>query len=183
MTLKHLTSKMKRDWIELIIQRDGGFNCFYCKKTLSLTHFVYEHLNDNRKDNRIENVVHACYTCNNKKKDSIEMQLVAQEKLRDNEIGNSMGEKIFPKTRELKELDVSKENFVIAENYITKEVEEKGFVFVKEAKNCISYLCRKTNGTGSPQAVSNYLATLTCSVSPYTIVKNDEGKKVIQKRI
>ena len=181
--MKHLTTKMKQDWFEPIIKRDGGFICFYCKKTLSLNHFVYEHLNDNRKDNRIENLVHACFTCNNKKKDDIDMQLLAQEKLALNVISNSMGEKISPKPRELKELDVSKENFEIAEDFITKEVDDNGSILVKEAKSSISYLCRKNNGTGSPQAVSNYIITLTSKVAPFEITKNDEGKKIIRRKI
>ena len=85
--MKHLTSKMKRDWFHLIEERDKGFCCFYCRNSLSLTRFVYDHSNDNRKDNRIENVVHACYTCNNKKKYNFDMQLLAKQKLEDNEIG------------------------------------------------------------------------------------------------
>lgn len=173
---------MKRDWFEPILKRDGGFICFYCKKTLSLNHFVYEHLNDNRKDNRIENVVLACVTCNNIKKDDFDMQLSAQKKLRVNEISNSMGEKISSKSRELKELDVSKENYEIAEEFIIKEVDLKGFILVSEAKNSISYLCRKNNGTGSPQAVTNYITTLTSMVAPFEIIKNEEGKKIILRK-
>ena len=180
--MKNLTTKMKRDWFESIIKRDGGFICFYCKKTLSLTHFVYEHLNCNRKDNRIENVVHACFTCNNRKKDNFDMQLLAQNKLHENEISNSMGEKISSKPRELKELDISKENYEIAEDFIIKEVDLKGFILVSEAKNSISYLCRKNNRTGSPQAVTNYIMTLTSMVAPFEIIKNKEGKKIIVRK-
>jgi len=174
---------MKQDWLDPIIQRDEGFRCFYCKKTLSLTHFVYEHLNDNRKDNRIENLVHACFTCNNKKKNDFDMQLSAKDKLADNEIGNSMGERISKKPRELKELDISKENYEIAEKYITKEVDLNGYVIVKEVKNSISYLCRKANGTGSPQAISNYIGTLTSKEAPFEISKNEEGVKIVQRKV
>jgi len=180
--LKHLTTKMKHDWFEPIEKRDGGFICFYCKKTLSLNHFVHDHLNDNRADNRIENVVHACSTCNNKKGYDFDMQLTAKDKLRENEISNSMGEKISSKPRELKELDISKENYEVAENFITKEVDHNGFILVSEAKNSISYLCRKNNGTGSPQSVSNYINTLTSKVAPFEITKNKDGKKFIQRK-
>jgi hypothetical protein len=180
--MQHLTSKMKQDWFEYIIKRDRGFRCFYCKKTLSLTNFVHEHLNDNRKDNRIENIVHACSTCNNKKKHDFDMQLAAKDKLIENEIGNSMRERISLKPRELKELDISKQNYEIAEDYITKYVDLNGPILVKEAKNSISYLCRKTNGTGSPQAVSNYINTMTSSEAPFEIIKNEEEQKIIQRK-
>ena len=173
---------MKQDWFEYINNRDGGFRCFYCKKSLSLTNFVHDHLNDNRKDNRIENIVHACSTCNNKKQYDFDMQLIAKEKLIKNEIGNSMRERISLKPRELKELEVSKENYEIAEEYITKQVELNGYIVVKEAKNSISYLCRKTNGTGSPQAVYNYISTLTSTEAPFEIIKNDDEQKVIQRK-
>jgi len=173
---------MKRDWFHLIEERDKGFCCFYCRNSLSLTRFVYDHLNDNRKDNRIENVVHACYTCNNKKKYNFDMQLLAKQKLEDNEIGNSMRERILPKPREIKELDVSRENYEIAEDFITKEIDVNGCILVKEAKNSIAYLCRKTNGTGSPQAVSNYISTLTSKVAPFEIIKNEDDKRIIQRK-
>jgi len=173
---------MKKDWFDLIIKRDVGFRCFYCKKTLSLTHFVHEHLNDKRKDNRIENIVHACFTCNNKKKNDFDMQLLAKEKLEENEIGNSMRERISSKPRELKELDISKENYEIAEDYITKQIDLNEFILVKEAKSSISYLCRKANGTGSPQAVGNYIDTLTSVVAPFEITKNKDDKKIIQRK-
>ncbi len=173
---------MKLDWFELIIKRDGGHVCFYCKKTLSLTHFVYDHLNDNRRDNRIDNIVLACYSCNNKKKHDYDMQINAIEKLSDNEIGNSMREKILSKPRELKELEVSKENYAIAKDFITKQVDQNRQILVKNAKNSISYLCRETNGTGSPQAVGNYIDTLTSIVAPFEIAKNKDGKKIIQRK-
>ncbi|MBT4327567.1 MAG: HNH endonuclease [Candidatus Nitrosopelagicus sp.] len=180
--MQHLTSKMKQDWFEYIIKRDGGFRCFYCKKTLSLTNFVHDHLNDNRKDNRIENIVHACYTCNNKKKFNFDMLLSAKDKLNENEIGNSMRERISLKPRELKELDISKENYEIAEDYITKQVDVNGYIKVKETKNSIAYLCRTANGTGSPQAVSNYISTLTSTEAPFEIIKNEDGEKIIQRK-
>ena len=180
--MKNLTTKMKKDWFDPVEKRDGGFICFYCRKSLSLTHFVYDHLNDNRRDNRIENVVFSCYRCNVLKIDDIDMQLNAQEKLGMNDISNSMGEKISSKPRELKELDISKENYEIAEEYVTKEVDLHGSVIVTEVKNCISYLCRQANGTGSPQAVTNYLNTLTCKVAPFEISKNKKGKKIIRRK-
>ena len=110
------------------------------------------------------------------------MQLLAQSKLQENEISNSMGEKISSKPRELKELDISKENYEIAEDFIIKEVDLKGFILVSEAKNSISYLCRKNNRTGSPQAVTNYIMTLTSMVAPFEIIKNKEGKKIIVRK-
>jgi len=110
------------------------------------------------------------------------MHLMAKEKLENNEISNSMGERISSKPRELKELDISKENYEIAETFITKEVDLNGFILVSEAKNSISYLCRKNNGTGSPQSVGNYINTLTSKVAPFEITKNIEGKKFIQRK-
>jgi hypothetical protein len=110
------------------------------------------------------------------------MQLSAKDKLIETEIGNSMRERISLKPRELKELDISKENYEIAEDYITKQVDLNGYIIVKEAKNSIAYLCRKANGTGSPQAVSNYISTLTSTEAPFEIIKNEDGEKIIQRK-
>ena len=92
---KHLTQYLKTKYFPLLIKRDGGFICGYCKEGLETNKHVFEHLNDNREDNRIENIVLACNSCNNKKPHDNTMQEIAIQKLRENEEGNFMRERKF----------------------------------------------------------------------------------------
>lgn len=43
---------------------EGPHKCFWCKKELEWENIVIDHLNENRQDNRIENLVISCNGCN-----------------------------------------------------------------------------------------------------------------------
>ena len=80
---KNLSYHKKLEDLPILIQRDGGFICWYCKKELK-DQYIYEHLNNNRQDNRIENLVLACQSCNIKKISDFDMQIQAKDKLKEN---------------------------------------------------------------------------------------------------
>jgi len=181
---KHLTPKQKADYLDLIIARDSEFACWYCKKEfLSLSDYLYDHLNNNRQDNRIDNLVLACRTCNNKKPHVIEMCVLALDKLSENEISNYMREKNLSKTakKEDTEIQISVENYTLAKLWLIKEIDSREYVLFSEALDCISYECREKTGHGSQQSVRQYINTLTSKVAPFEIVKNDKGKKIIRR--
>ena len=46
---------------------DGAFNCHWCDSILTWDNMHVDHLNDLRDDNRIENLVASCPTCNQKR--------------------------------------------------------------------------------------------------------------------
>ncbi len=170
----------------LLIARDGGFRCFYCKKELKINEYVYEHLNGNRNDNRPENIVLSCQSCNIKKIDSFDLQIMAQDKLKENESKNFVRERNYLEVHGSQhastEIDINVSNSDITEQYITEKVNTDRLIPCSEALNCCAYLCRKKTGHGSLQAVRNYIALLTSEVGPFMIVKDQNGKKIIVKR-
>jgi len=182
---KHLTPKQKADWLDLIIIRDGKFACFYCKQEfLSLSDYLYDHLNNNRKDNRIDNVVLACRKCNNTKPHVAEMQVIAMDKLQENEISNYMREKNLSRTakKEDTEIQISTQNYEISKLWLIKEIDTREYILFSEALDCISFECREKTGHGSQQSVRQYVNTLTSKAAPFEIVKNDKGKKIIRRK-
>ena len=175
---KHLTQKQKMDWLAIIILRDGKFACWYCNLDfLSLDNFVYEHLNCNRKDNRVDNLVLACVTCNNKKPNDIDMQIQASDKLHLNEKLMYMRENTHNKTnrKQSNEIEINVSNFEIAKLFL---IRNNPISFV-EALDSISYLCREKTGHGSQQSVRNYINTLTSVVAPFEMI-TEHGKKIIR---
>ncbi len=175
---KELTVRMKRIWFEPIILRDGGQLCFYCKISLSLSEIIWEHLDDNRKHNVIDNLVFACRTCNNKKPHDIDMQLIAKEKLRDNLKRNYMREIISTKNKQTSEIEISVSNFEIAEIFLHKNVP----IEFTEALNSITYECKKKTGYGSQQSVRNYIDSLCSSTAPFEIYMVGKDKTIRYKR-
>ncbi|CUR51804.1 Putative HNH endonuclease [Nitrosotalea devaniterrae] len=183
---KHLSEKQKMEYLPLLIKRDGGFKCFYCNYPLGYYSFIYEHLNDNRNDNRLENIVLACGSCNNKKPDNYDMKIKANEKLKKNEDSNFVRERNYVEDKTPNdastEIKINQSNFQITEQYVTERVATDGSIEYREALDSCVYLCKSRTGHGSQQSVRNYLATLTCAVAPFQIIKDENSTKLIVKR-
>jgi len=183
---KHLTQYHKTKYFPLLIKRDGGFICWYCKGGLQTNKHVFEHLNDNREDNRIENIVLACNSCNNKKPHDCAMKNIAIQKLRENEEGNFMRERKFESdhsTQEAsKEIEINMSNYEITRQFITKILETDRSFSYNDALDACVYTCKEITGHGSQQSVRNYIGTLTSIVSPFEIIRDKNKKKIIVRR-
>jgi hypothetical protein len=115
----------------------------------------------------------------------MDMQLNADDKLLDNEKRNYMGEKFRrkAKNRDDSEVQISKTNYQICRRYVIKNVDSFGEIDFKKTVHSVVYQCRENNNTGSPQATYNYLNIICCNESPFEIVKNGDGKKIIRRKI
>ncbi len=178
-----LTSKMKIGFFPILIKRDGGFKCFYCRKDLRNVNWVYEHLDDNPMHSFFENIVLACQSCNVKKKDNFDMILLALEKKKQNEKSNFICErKSEESTLFSNEIVINKQNFEITEKYLSRIIETDGSIEYKDAVNSVAMLCKKKTGHGSTQSVREYLNMLTSREGPFEVAK-DDNKRIIVKRI
>jgi len=189
---KLLSLPDKRRFLELIIQRDGGMRCLYCKKLLTIRTAVFEHLNGKNNDNRLDNLALACQSCNIKKINDSHLDELAWFKLEMNEKGIFVGEKFFGKLKPnghiepneaSTEIDINVTNFDITEKFISEVVDTNGFILYSDALNSSVCLCKKKTSHGSQQSVRNYLATLTSSVGPFEITRNENKKKIIVNRV
>jgi len=116
------TQAMKQKELPILIQRDNGFSCFYCKKPLTRD-YVFEHLNSNRQDNRIENKVLACQSCNIKKINNIDFQLMAAEKLKQNEeAGLKYLEVETAHENNSSEIEINKALYSFTEQYLSEQI-------------------------------------------------------------
>ena len=182
---KSLTKKQKLEYFPFIIERDDAFVCFYCNKKLTVSTCIYDHLNDKQWDNRLENLVFACQSCNNKKPKDSDIQIKATEKLRASEnqhSSNLLSERKLEEERPMTEIDISTANRQISRRWLTERITTDGSVLYEEALNSITFLCTEATGHGSQQAVRGYLNALTSLAAPFMIVKNDAKKRTIARR-
>ena len=183
---KNLTIGLKNGYLPILLKRDNGFVCFYCGCELEIDAFLYEHLDNDRNHNEIENIVLACIPCNNKKPSNKEMCEKAIKKLKENENSNFMSErKISGKihTQEAStEIEINVSNFDIVYQFISEVVNTDGSISLKEAINSGAYLCKKKTGHGAPSTVRNYIGMLVSDAGPFKINQNENKKKVIVKR-
>ena len=178
-----LTGKMKVEFFQIIIKRDGGFNCYYCRRSLLNTAWIYEHLDNNPMHSVVENIVLACQSCNVKKKNDFDMHLLALEKKKQNEESDFTCERKNEKNSEPStEIDINLQNFDLARQYLTEIIHTDGSLEYKDAVNSVAMLCKKKTGHGSTQSVREYINMLASREGPLEIVKNDEKKRIIVKR-
>ena len=181
-----LSFKRKMEMLPTIIKRDGGNHCFYCKTKLVLHKVIFVHLNNNRNDNRTENIVISCQSCNIKKINDFDMQIIAKAKLKQNEDGNYLSERILDESKissnTSTEIDINISNFEITEKYLTEIIQTDNEIVYSDALNSCVYLCKKKTGHGSQQSVRNYISTLTSSVASFMIIRDENNKKLIVKR-
>jgi len=183
---KHLTKNMKIKLLSFTPKRDNGFSCSYCTNPLNLNDYVNEHLLDDRTLNGPDDIVFSCRKCNNKKPHSPEMQNKALEKFVDNQtMSNFMREKNYENENWFEtptEIEINETNSEIVENYIIEQVDKHGRIPFKDTLNSLVYKCKKLNNHGSQPAIRNYIAYLTSSVAPFEIVRDENGKKWIQRK-
>ena len=157
--INNLSQRLKISYLYELLKRDGGFFCFYCKDDLSKTEYVYEHLDDNRGHNEIENIVLACISCNNKKPSSLEMKKLALEKKEQNKQSNLSSECIGECARKptvttrlrietpapsfKPELDRSDINFNFAEQFLSERLSVDEEIEFKTAVDSHNYDFKK----------------------------------------
>lgn len=188
---KLLSLPEKRRYLELIIERDGALNCLYCHRRLTVKTVIFEHLDDDNRDNRLDNLAFSCQSCNVKKNYDTKIMDKALCKLEANERGIFVGEKYLQKITSSepdqniqvsKEIDINTTNYEITEKYIVDIIETNGLIKYKVALDSCVYLCKKKTGHGSQQSVRNYLASLTSVVAPFEITHDEKNQKIIIKK-
>ncbi len=120
-----LSHKKKMELLPLLIERDGAC-CLYCKCMLSLDKIIYEHLNNDRSDNRFENLTLSCQSCNIKKITDPDLQIIAKEKLKQNEDGNFLSERNFVEDVQTQnvstEIGINVSNYDLSLKYIAETI-------------------------------------------------------------
>jgi len=172
---RSLTQSLKQKYLPILIKRDHGFICLYCKEPLT-GEYIFEHLNGNRHDNRIENIVTSHQKCNIEKIESMEYQLMADEKLLQNE---ELGLH-YLEDGTAHEQNSSLYNF--HKKYISEQIAIEGRYAFNDAIAELPYLCQQRFGHGSEMSTRRYLKQLTNKLSDLQIIKDDKNKKWICKR-
>jgi len=121
--------------------------------------------------------------CNIDAIENIDYRLKAQERIRLNH------SKIYAPRIEIKNENVSTEvDINVTNRQLTKQ---KLFEWTingqkiehSEAMNSVTYLCIELTGHGSQKCVRDYIAALCSPVAPFMIIKDENGKKMIQRRV
>lgn len=185
--IKQLSASKKIEYLPALYNKQRG-KCLYCKEPFELLEdAIFDHLNNNRSDNRLENICLAHQSCNVKKATYIDYQIIASEQLKRNE------DQVLSERKNIEdrtpsdastEIQINQANYSIVEQFISERVNTDGRIEYSDALYGSTYKCKNITGHGSTQSTRGYIATLTSFVSPYMIVKDEETrKKFIVKRV
>ena len=180
---KSLTPAQKKKFLPELCERDNGFRCFYCYMELRLDYHFFDHLNCNIDDDRIENLVLACQSCNVNRITDVKLLRIGLEKLKENENRLFMREN-FDNSQEppvSQEIDINIKNTKITEQFVSDAIRDKGCISFSDALNACVYICQRDTGHGSHPSVRNYLAALTSIVGPFEIVSHGMRKIIISR--
>lgn len=193
-----LTATQKDKKIPMIIARDGDVCYFDLEPFLSFMpgmERTIDHLNDNERDNRIENLGLCHNKCNLEKKNNFDMKIIALDKLRENVISAckplSEGERQNRTETGLDELTEGQVNQII--NKIVKlELEtqlipndyDKTISYNKTLKAIHYLVIQETGGKrGSEQASRRALDAFCSMYSSFLDEKQGKGNRVIRRRM
>ncbi len=181
---KLLSYKQKIVFLPILIQRDGGFICLYCKVLLKIQNFIFEHLNDDDTENRIWNLALSCQSCNVKKRFDPELRRIASEKLKENlsKTGIEFSRLEDTSNQASTEIEINQSNFEIVEQYLTEMITANGYVEFKKALDSCTYLCKRKTAHGAQPTIRNYFDALTSEVGPFMVTKDENKHKIIVRR-
>jgi len=188
-----LTAAQKDKKIPIIIKRDGNV-CFFCKQEFveqisGLQRFI-DHANDNGKDGRIENLLLAHRSCNEKKKNNLDWKILAQEKLEENlHRVESLSEREKKEDTHGDELTEGAINLII-NKLVQAELEsklpknsQKTLSYSKTMKSITYLVIQQTGGRGSETAVRRSLDAHCSEIALWGDRKEGRGNRIIFRRM
>lgn len=181
MTFRNMTQLLKLKLLPLLIKLQNGFNCYQCGKALHGDDYVFEHLNDNRFDNRPENIALCCQSCNIKKISNMDMKIKAQELLKSNEERGITPNEDTSHESKSNEIEINRTLRPFCKQYLTERVLTDGKISYKDALLELTYLSQEKFGCGSETTIRKYLAELTCKVTPFMIIKEGKERYIVKR--
>ena len=188
----YLTTSQKDRYMPILIQRDGA-NCYYCKlpfdplaQDLKRT---FDHLDNDRTNNDIANLVLAHWKCNQMKKYNVEYKVMAADKR--NENLDSMDECVpIPPTHKeaSREIDINVALKKLTWEYLHDRLvgdkvhpprEKK--LELNDTASSISFIFWERTGHGSSETVKRHIKEFCSSVAPFTLYE-EAGEWLIQRR-
>ncbi len=178
---KLLSTKEKVRVKALHIKEDGTL-CVFCEKEFDVDNCVIAHLDDNTKHNEDWNHALAHQQCNIDAIENIDYQLKAQARIKLNH-SKIYAPRIEEKNEHVStEVDINVTNRQLTKQKLMEWTVDGQKIEHSEAMNSITYLCTELTGHGSQKCVRDYISALCSSVGPFMIVKDENGKKMIQRR-
>ena len=124
-----------------------------------------------------------CRSCNAKKLNNYDYQIIAADKLKQNEeAGIKYQEDNSAHENNSSEIEINKALYSFHKQYISERIASDGQYLFDDAIAELPYLCQERFDHGSEATTRKYIKQLTSKVTKWQVVKDDKNKKIICKR-
>lgn len=192
MKRKYLSDTQKRKIVSLIIQRDGGTRCLYCKGQTTPQTAILEHLNGDAELSILDNYAFSCQSCNKIKADGYDKRILnmAERKFDYNVNSAFVGEN-WPNSYEdeieeeelLDERHINRLTWKIVREHLNNEIADKGSVLFNDTLDSLVFVCQERIKHGSDSTIRRHLNALTSSRGPYEKSRDESNQIVIVSKI
>ena len=185
---RYLTTS-KKDMLKPFLSRRDGPQYFYCSENFDHSShelkLTFDHLDDNPFNNERENLVLAHWKCNQLKKSYPEYQLMAKNKLHENQVSfDSIGESetTSPKPAS-KEIDLNVAIKKLTWEYLQDRLVRQNVPALNynDTAHSISFIFWERSGHGSSETVKRHLNDFCSTAAPFKAVE-ENGETVIVKK-
>jgi len=193
MKTQYLTTSQKERLLPFLLQRDG-VNCWYCKKPFepldNKLKRTFDHLDNNRTNNDVDNLVLAHWQCNQMKKYHVEYKVMAADKRNENLDSLNECVPISAKGKEAsKEIDINVAQKKLTYEYLHEKLvgnkvrppAESKLEF-RDTASSIAYIFWERTGHGSSETVRRYINEFCSSAGPFVLVE-ENGGLFIKRRV
>jgi len=177
-----LTKRKKLEMLPALLDIQQGFTCFYCHEPLEGTTWIYEHLDNDRQHNVIDNIRLAHQSCNIKKINYIEYQVMAKDELEKGSEKCLCASENDTEQHYSSEIAISVKARKYTKQFVTERVSTDGSILFNEALWAIVNDLNEKYNCGSETAVRKYLNALCSITGKFKIIRNDAGKREIVRR-
>jgi len=178
--MKLQTAREVRRDIERLLERDGNL-CLYDELEVDPFNCDIDHLDNNPYHNDIRNKVLCHHKCNLEKKNNIDYQVIASDKLKAN-MRNTFNIEYDESDHASPEIKHNIKISQFVEQHLYEKINTHGFIKWEDALNGFTYLCVKKFGHCSQTTIRKHLDAFTSVYGPYKKSVDEHGIKIIVKR-
>ena len=185
--MSRLSSRMKISYYPFLVKRDGN-RCFYCMESFSDQNtYEYDHLNNNPKDSRPENLVLSHHSCNVKKKYSELWLEKALGKIRINEsskyVCGVQADHIGIEEPLTSSQRINKTLTEVTKIFLNEHTMNNQSIPLTDSVCAIANICQENHNCGSLNSLYRIIKILSNSINGSYQVVSKNGQNFIQKRV
>jgi hypothetical protein len=178
---KFLTALDKMKMNTHLLKRDGP-NCLYCEKPVPNDDCEMEHLDNNKNNLELWNIIRCHEKCNKEKRNNIEYEVKAKDKLDRNQARIYYPIEDTAERSNSPEIEHNTNCNQLVKKHLSEQTKLHGKLEYKATSDSIAYHAMEKFGHSSQVSINRIIDAYCSEVAPFMVIK-ENGKRYITKRV